>query len=249
MRLLAISDIHGNRSSVVQLRNKEQNRFDAVIVAGDIGAEKAEEIFDILDTFECPILYVYGNWDSKLDYNKIFSLHAHHLHLQPIKCGCFSFVGFSGCSANWGQNPFAKMESLEQSDINLLNRRALADSLNFYNLVPENTVIVTHERIYRTSEDLGSIGLFLYGHRHGFSDSHFKGSRFINVSALDMPVTVRPLGAVAKIREYRNINIGRYVVIEGKKLGDLRVESIQLEFSFEGWERLENEIWHGIPYL
>jgi hypothetical protein len=64
-----------------------------------------------------------------------------------------------------------------------------------------------------------------------------------------MPVTVRPLGAVAKIQDYRNINTGRYVVIEGEKLNHLHVESIQFEFSFEGWERLENETWHGIPYL
>jgi len=42
MRLLAISDIHGNVEAVRRLRGRERNAFDAVVVAGDIGSDAAE---------------------------------------------------------------------------------------------------------------------------------------------------------------------------------------------------------------
>ena len=53
VRLLAVSDIHGNLGSVRDVRARERNNFDAIIVPGDIG-DNAEEIFSILSTFECP---------------------------------------------------------------------------------------------------------------------------------------------------------------------------------------------------
>ena len=38
MRLLAFSDIHNNLVAVRKLRALEKNTFDAIVVAGDIGA-------------------------------------------------------------------------------------------------------------------------------------------------------------------------------------------------------------------
>jgi predicted phosphodiesterase len=56
MRLLAFSDIHRNLEAVRKLRASEANSFDAVVVAGDIGSESANEFFKILSTFNCPVL-------------------------------------------------------------------------------------------------------------------------------------------------------------------------------------------------
>src|ERR1700709_530909 len=72
MRLLAFSDIHHNLVAVRKLRAMEKNSFDAVVVAGDIGGESADRFFEILETFKCPVVYVYGNWDSKLSYKRNF---------------------------------------------------------------------------------------------------------------------------------------------------------------------------------
>jgi hypothetical protein len=36
------------------------------------------------------------------------------LHMNIIKCNEFAFAGYSGCQANWGQNPIA---------LNILGRR------------------------------------------------------------------------------------------------------------------------------
>ncbi len=64
MRLLATSDIHDNVSCVRKLREQEANRFDGVVVAGDIGRQRAAEVLTILKTFACPIVFVNGNWDD-----------------------------------------------------------------------------------------------------------------------------------------------------------------------------------------
>jgi hypothetical protein len=66
MKLLACSDIHNNVEAVRRLRAQEDNAFDAVLVTGDMGSESAGEILNILDTFGCPVYFVYGNWDNRL---------------------------------------------------------------------------------------------------------------------------------------------------------------------------------------
>jgi predicted phosphodiesterase len=66
MTSLAFSDIHHNLEAVRKLRASEANSFDAVVVAGDIGSESANKFFKILSTFNCPVLYVFGNGDHEL---------------------------------------------------------------------------------------------------------------------------------------------------------------------------------------
>src|SRR5215208_5369818 len=108
MRLLAFSDIHHNLVAVRKLRASEKNRFDAIIVAGDIGNESAAEFFRILATFECRVMYVYGNWDNKLDYESSFGPRCHLIHSNVITIGDISLTGFSGCPTDWGKNPVAR---------------------------------------------------------------------------------------------------------------------------------------------
>ena len=108
MRLLAFSDIHHNLVAVRKLRDCEKNRFDAIIVAGDIGNESAAEFFRIVASFECPVMYVYGNWDDKLDYEFSFGPHCRLIHSNVVTIGNLSFTGFSGCPTDWGKNPIAR---------------------------------------------------------------------------------------------------------------------------------------------
>jgi hypothetical protein len=115
VRLLAISDIHGNVSAVRLLRSRETNRFDAIVVAGDIGNHSAPAVFAILGSFGCPVMYVYGNWDHELDYDQSFAACA-HIHLTSVKCGPISFAGFSGLPTHWGRNPIAARIRSEVAD-------------------------------------------------------------------------------------------------------------------------------------
>jgi predicted phosphodiesterase len=108
MRILAVSDMHGNIEAVRRVRERERNEFDAVLVPGDIGGrEHAGEILALLSSFACPVLYVYGNADYELSYDEEFGKSRHHLHLKSLRAGDFTFIGMSGCAANWGRNPAA----------------------------------------------------------------------------------------------------------------------------------------------
>ncbi|MCG7861118.1 MAG: metallophosphoesterase family protein [Candidatus Thiodiazotropha endolucinida] len=106
MRILAFSDIHDNLACVRKLcAHIQVSDYDLVIVAGDIGDEIINEFFSLMSIFSCPIYYVYGNWDCGQAYDKVFSDRAVHLHHRVMDMDGYSFVGFSGCDANWGQNP------------------------------------------------------------------------------------------------------------------------------------------------
>lgn len=56
MRILAISDIHNNVACVRKLRAQEDNSFDVIAIAGDVGGYRAFEIFEVLKSFKCPIV-------------------------------------------------------------------------------------------------------------------------------------------------------------------------------------------------
>lgn len=320
MRVLATSDIHGNVDAVRKLRKQERNNFDAVVVAGDIGSDEADEIFEIFASFDCPVLYVYGNWDYKLTYDRTFDPRCNHLHLEPFKLGPFTFVGFSGLPTHWGMNPIAtrlkqevddkhrqvigtlaELEAAEkiavekikaehdehvaeidvriedrrrrqyQNEISRLvtqrdrliykaakpvrdirerkaykaylaeherifpmilrlNRKALADVVARAD--PSRTIIVTHERLTHVSDDLAGVPLFLFGHRHGFEDRPYRGSRFVNVSALENGLTVRPVDD-PKAKE-RNINVGNYAVID-LDLDQITVTEVKLPVDLTKW--------------
>ena len=276
MRVLGLSDIHGNVRAVEKMRDLERNEFDLLVVAGDIGNEAAATIFEILASFNCPVLYVFGNWDGRLEYDRSFGPTCHHLHMTPYAHDGFVFVGFSGLPVKWGLNPHAvrlraevdarhqavldELDSLKgasSSDRAKLERSARykafkrddaaadvaiirANRRDLANLVAENdparTIVVTHERQTKTQLDMTGVPLFLYGHRHGFEDKTHRGSRFVNVSALDNRVTVEPADPKTADWELRNINAGGYVVIDIDESG-IRVTPRQFQVNMAGLVR------------
>jgi predicted phosphodiesterase len=248
MKILAVSDIHGNVRAVRQVRARERNEFDAVVVAGDIGSGETAAILGILASFECPVLYVYGNWDHNSEYDKSFGHDCHHLHLTPWRVQDVTFIGYSGVDANWGRNPFAL--SRRCADVGRANRRALARAIAKCGYDAQSMIVVTHDRLYRTAADMPDIPLFLFGHRHGFYDREFKGSRFVNVSVLDRPVSVeRPSERRKKGCDgIFNINDGTYTIIEMSRPKDIVVRSKAFRPSFDGWDRLD-DIFVGRPWV
>jgi predicted phosphodiesterase len=102
---LVLSDIHDNIGNVRLLRNQEDNNFDALIVAGDIGDTIAQEFFEVTDSFACPAYCVYGNWDNSLEYRPTLSRYARLIHHNIEQVGDLYLTGFSGCPSGWGNNP------------------------------------------------------------------------------------------------------------------------------------------------
>jgi len=73
-----------------------------------MGDGRAEEIFEIISDYDCPVFYIYGNWDNRLSYSKTFAKNSVHLHQKIVSINGYSFAGFSGCPTHWGKNPVAE---------------------------------------------------------------------------------------------------------------------------------------------
>jgi predicted phosphodiesterase len=133
MRLLVFSDIHNNLDAVRKLRKKEDNVYDALIVAGDIGSESADDFFQILDTFNCPSYCVYGNWNGDLTYRRKLSEKARLIHHNVARIGDYFVTGFSGCPTNWGKNPIWLEESrlcLSRHQKHLEDRKRMLEAVS-----------------------------------------------------------------------------------------------------------------------
>lgn len=128
-KFLVFSDIHRNLDAVRELRTRESNSFDAVLVAGDIGTEVTSEFLSITRSFECPVLFVYGNWDNRTEYSEaMFASGLIHQSVHAID-GYF-VTGFSGCPTHWGLNPkFLELQAeiRQQHGVTLDEYRAIVE--------------------------------------------------------------------------------------------------------------------------
>jgi hypothetical protein len=270
MKLLAFSDIHHNLVAVRKLRALEKNSFDAIIVAGDIGSESAADFFKILATFKCPVMYVYGNWDNKLDYKTSFGHHCHLIHSNVITIGNISFTGFSGCPTHWGKNPIVRngtkpayrirrTKAYQKYALQLqsagnealkLNRESIRKAVKKAEIDPRRCVIITHQRLTRLSEELPGALLHLFGHLHTFSEHTFKTTKYVNVAALDRPVSVRPRSKEKWGKgDCRNLNAGNYTTIEIDSSQALKIRCVNLPHEYLNWIPLEDRRYNGIEWI
>ncbi|MDO1582460.1 metallophosphoesterase family protein [Rhizobium oryzicola] len=341
MKILLASDIHDNLVAAKRMRSQETDQYDALIIAGDIGSNNTKEIFDVFSSFKCPVLYVYGNWDHGLDYDKSFGVNCYHLHLNPFALGDLRIVGFSGCTAGWGKNPVAvrlrqevedghttviselnaarfirehaisvieaeytaalqdlmsgsrrkpsqaKVDALdkrrrkqldaviddsnkiEKSDefnryqhdllsvsatAQAVNRAALSDVVQTSEWANSRTIVVTHDRLSKTQNDFPGIPLFLFGHRHGFNETSFQGSQYVNVSVLDKRLLMRSraIAAGKRKQEYKNLNTGNYGVMEWTRQRGFAFRRVDLEVDprwQDEWEVVDNFQKPGAPFL
>jgi hypothetical protein len=275
---------------------------------------------------------VYGNHDDSLKYDKKMKGQSALLHMNIIKCNEFAFAGYSGCQANWGQNPIAlnilgrrpaslrsvtgnseflayrrkkadiertydraigrlkgaakkgqTLTLIEQRDAEIaesrkpmeailesmkygtlrsdfkkieklkhevlrMNREQLLETIDQSGVSPSNVIVVTHERT--PWKYLGEAFLHLFGHQHGFADHVYKGTRYINVPALDGLITVRP----RRLRNWsysdcRNVNGGSYAVIAISSSREISVVCRRLPQSYEEWVPLKNELVYGLQCI
>ncbi|KJF74645.1 metallophosphoesterase family protein [Agrobacterium arsenijevicii] len=336
VRFLLVSDIHDNLAAVQKMRSQEANGFDALIIVGDIGSNRTREIFDVFATFGCPVLYVYGNWDYKLDYFASFGSGCHHLHLAPFKVGPITFAGFSGCPTHWGRNPewqllqkdvddahytiindmnaarttakqaqsdieskyaaslqellatsrrkpsrrklnaldaerrrkfeaisnaVAEIESSEAhrlyrrdrsiayEEVLLRNRRALRNVISGLSTPKNRIIVVTHERLSKTNVDFEGLPIFLFGHRHGFTETNFRSAQYVNVSVLDRRTLIRPKTFVRgnHFQQFRNLNTGNYAIMEWSEDTSFSVKCVDLEINGDWQECWELETGFQIP--
>src|SRR5207253_2480429 len=93
---------------------------------------------------------------------------------------------------------YIEQRQLAKSEVLRLNRQGISNAIREAGIDPKKSVIITHERLSRLSQELPGTLLHIFGHIHKYSDHTFRGTRYIDVAALDRP---RP-------------DIGNYATIE-----------------------------------
>jgi predicted phosphodiesterase len=180
MKILAIADIHNNVASVRKLRAQELNGYDAIAIAGDIGTHGAAEVFEILTTFKCPIVYVHGNWDRMPEDAK-FGARAHLAHLEVVKVGSLAFGGYSF------RGPLPQRLGHGAAEYAEKCRSLLRAAIRKSGVDLQRCVLITHDRARHLDRDFPNLLLHIYGHVHTLSgassDSRHRTDRWARISS------------------------------------------------------------------
>ncbi len=168
MKLLALSDPHGDYSHVEAIR-AEAGSFDAVLIAGDItNFGPDEHALELLRLFKEPVLAVPGNCD-KPSILKILDEHAVNLHNSIHTMHGVNFLGLGGSNPTPFNTPFElsekKIGEYVGTLLSKLNGRAVllshAPPLNTTDRLPRGNV--GSEALARF---LGRLELIVCGHIH-----------------------------------------------------------------------------------
>jgi len=109
MKLLAISDLHGDYSHVEAIRKKAKD-FDALVISGDITNFGPDELaYELLGMFNEPIMTVPGNCDN-ISILKILEEKSISLHNSIHTIGELSFIGLGGSNPTPFNTPFELSE-------------------------------------------------------------------------------------------------------------------------------------------
>jgi len=229
MRFLAFSDVHNNLACVRKMRAGQENSFDAILFGGDIGRKIPEKFFEILASFECPIFYVYGNWDIDLALDAKFHPRAQILHRNFFTLNGITFAGFSDKPDGTARRRFAS--SLKKAGIDF-----------------SRTILMCHYELRGIEKDFPRLGLHLYGHTHVKEHFEMKGTKYMNLGVLDKQISAHPKDKPVWMKEdCRNYIAGNYAIIESDTAG-FSVRYVDLPAEFPDWTPIERS-FRGIEWI
>jgi len=185
MKLLALSDLHGDYSHVEAICKKAGD-FDAVVIPGDITNFGPDELaYKLLEMFDEPIITVPGNCDN-ISLLKILEEKSISLHNSFHTIGELTFIGLGGSNPTPFNTPFELSEKKIGESIGTLlsklnsNRKIILVS----HAPPRNTTDrlpvgnVGSEALERF---LGRFDLVVCGHIHEARGSvQVKGTLVVN---------------------------------------------------------------------
>lgn len=110
MKILAISDPHGDYSKIKEMMEKAGN-FDLAVVVGDIthfGPD--EKVKEFMEMFDIPVIAIPGNCDQKSILKALDASKATNLHGKAEQIGNIRFIGLGGSNLTPFNTPFELSE-------------------------------------------------------------------------------------------------------------------------------------------
>jgi hypothetical protein len=131
-----------------------------------------------------------------------------------------------------------------------LNRQAAKEAVQRAAIDPQSTIVVTHERFGHLQRYVPGALLHIYGHIHQFSERVYKGTKYVNVAALDRQISVRPRGRKRWLSsDCRNLNAGNYSIIEIDRSRQITVSCHHLPHDYADWIILQDRRFNGIDWI
>jgi hypothetical protein len=110
MKILAISDPHGDYSKIKEMIEKAGD-FDLVVIVGDITNFGPDEKVEVLmEMFDRPVLAIPGNCDQKSILKALEASKATNLHGKAEQVGNIRFIGLGGSNPTPFNTPFELSE-------------------------------------------------------------------------------------------------------------------------------------------
>lgn len=187
MRILAISDTHGNFTRIQDIL-EEVGDIDLVLVAGDItNFGPDEKALELLDMFEVPVFAIPGNCDPRTIVDTIEKSSATNLHNRMQVFQNVTFIGMGGSNPTPFKTPFEIEEAEIASSLEELISNAKKNDA-YIVLLSHAPPFCTLDRITdgnvgckSTAGMLGRVDLIVSGHIHedrGFMEE--QGTTVIN---------------------------------------------------------------------
>ena len=156
MKILAISDPHGNYSKINDLLKLDMlQNIDMVLIAGDITDFGPDyKAIELIKMFTVPVIAVPGNCDNRGIIEVLNSSKAINLHNNFITIENLTLIGFGGSNPTPFNTPF----EMDEDEI----EQCLKELLKIVEKSPENNIklLLTHAPPYETLDEIniGHVG-------------------------------------------------------------------------------------------
>ena len=110
MKILAISDPHGDYSKIMEMMEKAGD-FDLAVIVGDItDFGPNEKVEELIEMFDRPVIAIPGNCDQRSILEVLDASKAINLHGKAEQIGNIRFIGLGGSNPTPFNTPFELSE-------------------------------------------------------------------------------------------------------------------------------------------
>ncbi len=110
MKILAISDPHGEYSKIKKMMEKAMP-FDLIAIVGDLtNFGPDEKVEELMELFDKPVLAIPGNCDQRSIVKALEASKAINLHEKAEQVGDIRFIGLGGSNPTPFNTPFELSE-------------------------------------------------------------------------------------------------------------------------------------------